>query len=248
MATNKPVLFYAIPTYDNSYIGDVMDGYYDGVNGGVEHIPHSKMKVSGSLLANVFNRLWAECFTHNVRVDAGIEVNHPRFTHFLMNHADIYVNDGGGWIHKMLKIMEDKRLDVLSVNSPIKTSTVNGVGDTSTAVMIGDKIRRLKLEELAKLPETITPADTLQEYGSDKLLINTGVMLVDLARIDPTKQYFHITDGMKRMDNKALFVDVLSEDWNFSMMLNKAGLRYGATRAIKLLHYGQAVWGNQHEV
>jgi hypothetical protein len=124
---------------------------------------------------------------------------------------------------------------------PIKTNE----GLTSTAVNMGNGPRRITLTECAELPDPITPATVKEKFGSDRLLINTGLLLVDMRKINPLRHYFNITDWVEEV-NGNYRPRCMPEDWDFSEKLNKDGLRYGATRQIVANHWGQMAWDNQN--
>lgn len=117
-------------------------------------------------------------------------------------------------------------------------------GLTSTALDNGDgrPVRRLTLNELYK--------DYEPTFTDPKLLINTGLMLVDLRSPifkDPNnveKLAFTMVDKIKTNKDGSFAVDGTPEDWNFSRKMRELGASIWATREIPIVHKGGGVWGN----
>lgn len=179
-----------------------------------------------SLLARCFNTLL--CNAYNLREQHG-------FTHFCLMHADIEVTTDG-WAVKMLDEMRHMELGALSAVVPIKQQD----GATSTALDVTpekDDVTILYMHDLFRMPETITGEDTKHLFGNEGLLINTGLMMLDMSKIDPTRQSFHIMDQIIRVDGK-YYPRGCPEDWHISRMFRRDGIRYGATRKITVKHWG----------
>lgn len=183
---------------------------------------------SNSLLCHCFNLLLANAINDHA-------------THFVLLHSDCAPESG--WLAKMLEIIESHQLAALSVVSPIKTHR----GLTSTALDYADRgPRRLTLKEIHnKLPETFTVEDTQYAFpdGHERLLINTGCLLIDLQRFDHRPPAFKTQDAWC-FSEKWLGAWTFPEDWGFSRELAGLGLRYAATRAVGLVHYGAAPFVN----
>jgi hypothetical protein len=173
-----------------------------------------------SLLTKNFNILWGNGL--NVRADG--------FTHWLMLHADITPEDG--FLDKMINTMEERQADVLSVVSPIKTSK----GLTSTALDVDGKwrVKPLSMKDIFDREETFT---------EENLLINTGLMLVDFRKPWVEKIHFRMEDDIIMHEGKWTAVS-MSEDWLFSRDAKALGAKIFATRAIKILHHGNAAYTN----
>jgi len=199
----------------------------------------------GSVLTNVFNRLWASAL-QNVR--GGV-------THFAMLHSD--VGPENGWLGKLLDELVGADADLVSVVLPIK----NDQGLTSTGLGEIDEeyhYRRLTMKELYELPVTFTADDVEKTMpwgkpGSGRVLIvNTGCWVCDLRRPFWTardehgflKMYFANHDRIRELENGQFFVEFAPEDWLFSRMCHAAGAKVAATRAVKCLHYGEIGWPN----
>lgn len=176
---------------------------------------------SWSLLAKNFNHLLAAA------------INNGKYRYFCLLHADIVPQDPR-WLSKMLDEMESTGADILSVVSPIK----NFKGVSSTALMrdvpAGEdptppvEVRRLTMNEIMERPETFT--DPL-------LVVNTGLMLVDLQAPWIGKVWFEIKDRVIFEDGKYKAVTI-PEDWLFSLRARQHGARIYATRKVPILHVG----------
>ena len=174
-----------------------------------------------SALTRVFNTLW--CMALNDR---------PTVTHFAMIHDDIVPQPG--WLDIMLKIMEEKKCDVLSAIVPQKTMQ----GLTSTAWDLGGghyNIQRMTIKEAYNMDVTV---------ADPNLLINTGLMLVDMTKDWVEKIVFRFEDDIIKKDGKFMPVEI-SEDWYFSREARKLGAILMATRAVKVKHMGRAAYSNE---
>lgn len=184
----------------------------------------------GSLLANVFNVVWTQAL--EARDNHGV-------THFAMLHADVAPQLG--WADVLLAECERLKADVVSCVLPIK----DGRGVTSTAIdNPGDPwrpLRRLTMREIAKLPETFTAADA--GYPGHRLLLNTGCWLADLRKPWADDAYFTIQDRRVIRDGKR-DVETIPEDWFFSRLVQDAGGKVYATRKVKAIHRGEAMYPN----
>jgi len=193
-----------------------------------------------SALPHNFNTGW--CVALNI-VHLG-----ERVDYFAMLHADIAPEPG--WLSKLIEEMEDKQLDVLSAVSPIK----NNLGLTSTAIDNNERdtwrpMCRLTMKEVFDLPETFTEDDL-----PGPLLINTGCWVVKWNQDWCKQVHFEFNDRI--VFNTALnryMPEFEPEDWCISRMFNDLGLRVGATRKVRLAHYGDREyrndhpWGNAHD-
>ena len=104
-----------------------------------------------------------------------LSTNERMASHFCLLHDDIVPEPL--WLDKMMRIMEEQHADILSVVVPLK----NDKGLTSTAldVGVGDedphwRVKRLTLKEIYN--------DYEPTFTHEKLLVNTGLMLVDLRK------------------------------------------------------------------
>jgi hypothetical protein len=188
------------------------------------------MTSAHSLLCHGFNTFW---------VDALNRRQTEHVDRFVMLHADVapLLPD---WLPKLLKIMDDHRLDVLSAVVPIKTQ--DGSDETSTAAEKGMTRRRLRQSEIEEFPRTFN-AQWFFERDGEILLTNTGLMAVRLTApwVDEFPG-FTIQDAIYFDDDGKYQAGVIPEDWMFSHWLHEHGVRYGATTAIPVKHVGTASW------
>jgi predicted O-methyltransferase YrrM len=175
------------------------------------------MEMSVSLLAHCFNNLWAVAL--NLR---------PRVTHFLLWHSDI-LPAVDRWAEVLREQMEYHDVRVISAVSPIKSAA----GMTSTARDRGQfDARRYSLAEILSGPETLTSRDI------PDLLINTGLMLVDLREPWAEQVHFEINDRIVKEGDRWV-AQTEPEDWNFSRQLARLGVPFAATRAVAVEHVGE---------
>jgi hypothetical protein len=211
----RPRLVVGLPTYDGRrYNGKAMSEIL-----GISNLDVRCIEIQNSLLALAFNQAWAAALNDNA-------------TFFLMLHEDIIpVTDQ--WVAVMFRELMDRRADVISVVSPIKTPD----GLTSTAVETDDpwNPRRLTMTEVYERPETWT------EEG---LLLNTGLMLVDFRAPWVNDAYFTINDRIIRKPTGEYMAEVQPEDWNISRTARAAGAKLYATRKVTVLHVGRAGYDN----
>lgn len=191
--------------------------------------PILNMEVHSSLLANGFNRAWALMLT----------LRQQGLTHFLMVHADIIPKEPR-WLETMLvRMHETPECEVLSAVVPIK----NEEGLTSTAIDTGDpwRPRRLTTTEVKQKPVTWTEPN---------LLINTGLLLVDIRKAWVEQCHFEIKDRIIKLPNGLYEAQVQPEDWYFSRQLHALGVKPWATQ-LPLQHWGEKgydseqVWGHE---
>jgi hypothetical protein len=191
-----------------------------------------------SLLCKGFNDAWASALQLN---EAGAA------QYFLLHHDDIEVRTPH-WLDVLVDEAQRTGAAVLSVVQPIKTDEVD---ETSTAM--GHPTdpwsqRKFSLREIGALPETFCAADT--RWPHQPLLVNTGLMLVDLSRpefheVDADgflRFRFTIQDRVRKSTWKA---ECLSEDWYFSRQCWEAGLPVYCTRRVECGHWGAKAWSNQ---
>lgn len=180
-----------------------------------------------SWLTKNFNDLY--CHALNTRKEGT--------THFLLMHADVVPEPM--WLDKMMALMKSYDADVLSAVIPIKSQD----GFTSTALDkppfpgAGDmRVKRLTMHEIfTEYPSTFTHED---------ILINTGLMLIDLRKPWVEEICFHMEDRVIK-DAKGDFVaHGMPEDWLFSRDAKKLGAKLFATREVKVSHVGTAVYNN----
>ncbi len=187
-----------------------------------------------SLLARGFNTLY--CNALNKR---------PEVIHFLMIHSDIVPEPG--FIRKMYKEMGRTKADVLSVVLPLKDNR----GLTSTALLdstIGENPRRVSVSELDNLPETFGKDDLADFFkgrrGSSTLLVNSGLMLVNLQKPWVEKVWFAIEDYIFKNKDGKFETYTFSEDWFYSKQAQMRGAKVMATQIVRARHIGDASFPN----
>jgi GT2 family glycosyltransferase len=160
-----------------------------------------------------------------------------KVTHLCILHTDIEVEQL--WLDKMMKIMEEKKADIVSVAMPLK----NGKKDTSTAIYEKNQDRkpartvtRLTMEDIEKRGGTFT------EEG---LLVNTGLMLIDMRGnwFDGSK--FTMEDVISKDEQGIYHAHIFPEDWEFSHQAALKGASIWVTNEIQAWHHGGGRWGNQ---
>lgn len=172
-----------------------------------------------SMTTLCFNALWASALNQK---KTGV-------THFAMCHDDI--TPEAGWLDKMLAIMEREKCHILSAVSPLK----NESGLTSTAVDNDTwNPPRFTLRQLSKMPSTFT---------SPKLLLNTGLMLVDIRETWVDTMLFDVKNAML-LGEKGFSPIAFTEDWLFSRKANALGKKLCATTEVKLTHCGSKNFAN----
>jgi len=160
----------------------------------------------------------------------------PRgFTHFAMMHADIFPE--AGWLDKLLEIMAREQADVVSAIVPIKDDQ----GLTSTALETDDfwRPRRLTLTEVYE--------EWAPTFSMPNLLLNTGLMLVDIRKPWAKKVRFHVEDKIEEITPGVFKAFFAPEDWNFSRDASKLGAKLVATREVMVEHIGPMNYPNRHK-
>jgi hypothetical protein len=216
-------IYVALPTYDGSRsnTGAILDLQASLGDRAILH------ECSSSLLTYNFNGEWAEAL--NRREEFGL-------SHFLLLHADVLPLDPN-WITLLLSEMTRVDAQVLSLVLPIKSAD----GLTSTALDTDPWYpRRLTLAEVMALPVTFT---------HEKLLVNTGCLLVRFDEPWVERICFQTRDAIRRGTDGKFQAVVEPEDWNFSRQCHSLGVRMFATRVVKAIHQGtngyrnDVVWG-----
>jgi hypothetical protein len=210
----------ALPTYDGSRLN------LQAVMQAVAHpAPFAGVRIDDqgcSLLANNFNAMWARALNERSN---GI-------THFLMLHADV-IPLSPNWVGEMHEIMQQVGASVLSVILPIKDHW----GLTTTAMERNHvwAPRRLTMKEVYQQPPTFT---------HERLLVNTGLMMVDFRSSWVERAYFTINDAIGRKPSGEFYARAESEDWFFSRLARSLGATLFATREIAATHFGPACYDN----
>jgi hypothetical protein len=241
-----------IPTYDDTVKAGLTQAIMqEGQTPGCP--PYTVAFKASSLLA----------FAHNSLLCTALN-NRSQISHLLINHADVVPDPG------YLKTLYDEMLmtgaGVVSVLMPLKDRK----GLTSTA-LLPDYARadwairprtytrqRVTMSEAMTLPETFGAAEVAQVFGKPAegaaLLVNTGLMLIDVQQPWAEQAHFEINDAIDRNADGKFIADVEPEDWNFSRQLAVLGVKVVCTRKVKAIHVGRAnfpndaAWGEwQHD-
>lgn len=233
---NKPRrVFLGLPTGANDMVAA---GTMNGVLGVAHGRYDCKAKnQAGSLLPSTFNHLYCQA------------LNDPKADVFVMLHSDIAPCQMD-WLDTLLDLMYEYEADVISAVSPIKSQH----GLTSTAVDTDHwRPRRLTMKEIQEIPPTFNTHDVRKRFSeldveTSQLLINTGMMAVNLHRPESQELFFEFHDRIVRIeqDDKIVFCpETAPEDWLFSRQCNELGLNVFATREIPLVHMGGVPFKNQ---
>jgi hypothetical protein len=212
-----------LPTYDGTR-------YNSSALGSLKLAGVSTFECASSLLAAAFNRCWAKAL--NSRADG--------VTHFLLLHADVIpVEDT--WLQELLEEFEANKCQVLSAVIPVKAASgITSIGWETENIW---RPRRLTLRELH---------DRSVTWTHPKLLVNTGMLLVDFRQPWVEKIAFTINDRIS-FEGGRWAVDVEPEDWNFSRQCRALGVPVHVTRRVALSHVGAAAyrndfaWGQAHD-
>ena len=210
------------------------------------------INVGGSNTAKAFNMLWAQALNAHRVGDAD---------YFAMLHSDCVPR--GRWLETLWDELHANRLDLISVVSPIKNQ--HGLTSCGCDVSNDDpwNVRRFTMREIMALPETFDETDTIAaglNNNATPLLINTGCMLIDMR--NPKWQEkdaegylkfrFTFYDRIRTDADGDYEANSISEDWDWSRMMRRAGMRYAATRKVPLSHIGRwpykntTAWGDWH--
>jgi len=216
-------LYVALPSYDGSRSNTL--GILDLQSTlGDRAILHES---TGSLLTHNFNTNLCEAL--NRREEFGL-------SHFILLHSDVLPLDPN-WITLLLSEMSRVDAQVLSLVLPIKSAD----GLTSTALDTDEWYpRRLTMAEVMSLPVTFT---------HEKLLINTGCLLIRFDEPWVEKVCFQTKDAIRRDADGKFHAVAEPEDWSFSRQCRSLGVRMFATRIVKAVHQGtngyrnDVVWG-----
>lgn len=228
---DKPKVYLAMPQYGGTaHVGAMYSAISWPTEGGVDVVDFSDS--GSSLLPHSFNGLLARAL--DLR-DEG------KVTHFAMLHSDIHTQ--AGWIDRLYQEARNYKAAVISAVVPIKDREP---GRTSTA--IGSREypwvpkAYIELRHRADLPPTFGAKEVCTD-SDDVFLINTGCLLADLRMPFWESFAFDFRSRITKKDGKR-FAQIQPEDWLLSRALDEAGIRYAATWAVSLVHYGAGEWDN----
>lgn len=177
-----------------------------------------------------FNTLFAEALN---------ERKHG-LTHFAMLHIDVVAEHG--WLDKMLDLMEKHEADILSAVIPIKTRDgyVSTAIDQSNGAGMGTRehyaISALNLREVHRMKDAT--------FTDENLLINTGLMLIDMRKPWVEQICFRFENEILKMPDGEFKAFQVSEDWHLSRQARALGAKLYATREVKVKHMGRAAYPN----
>lgn len=226
----KPQVYLATPCYNNTVNSAHVETIYYASKQG---LLKQKMAPSFSILTHTFNLAYAHALTMRTK---GI-------THFCMLHDDIVPSEFF-WLDKMMALMKANEADILSVVSPIKDEK----GLTSTALDLPlpgsqyDPNYRLTRLTLKEIYENYPPT-----FTHEKLLVNSGLMLVDITKPFADKICFRFENRIEfNKVTQQYDALVMSEDWLFSRDAAKLGAKIFATREVPIYHCGSFKFPNTH--
>jgi predicted O-methyltransferase YrrM len=218
-------------------------------SGPYKDVPRVQDDAGSSLLGNSFDSHWATALN--------FQASGQPVTHFAMLHSDIVPQDW--WLDQLLHDLQEAKADVCAAVVPIKDAR----GLTSTAIDNPndgwDVLRRLTLQEVARLPEVFTAADC--GYPDNLLLANTGCWVCDFTRPWRFRVNFEIRNRIVYKTKEGEVLDpsrfyrtyppdgkwqtqVRPEDWEFSRKVGRLGGKVICTRRVKLTHPGELPWPN----
>lgn len=243
---DKPTIFLGMPFFPGSLEMESVLGIVSAQSPDYHLI---FVNVGGSNTAKAFNMLWSQALNACERGDVA---------YFAMLHADCCPK--GPWLQTLWSLLHENRLDLISVVSPIKNQ--HGLTSCGCDYEQGNpwKVRRFTSTEIARLPETFDVTDAIAaglNPAGTPLLVNTGCMLLDLSNpkwhevdVEGDLQFrFTFYDRIRRF-NGQWAAQSISEDWDWSRMMAASGMRYAATRKVRLDHMGRwpykntGVWGD----
>ena len=224
---NPPANVYiGIPTYDGRVHKNLTNALQRAA---MRRVSKTTSIITCSILPRAFNLLFAHAL--NERRNGT--------THFCLLHDDVVPQPL--WLDEMLGLMKKHQADVLSVVIPIKNE--KGLTSTALDVGIGDedphwRVKRLTLTEIYNNYEPT--------FTDEKLLVNTGLMLVDLSKPWVENVWFAFEDKIipdPKVPGNFKAVGV-SEDWFFSRRARELGAKLFATREVAVRHVGSADYSN----
>lgn len=217
-------IYLAIP----SYSGKLLHGHLDAILQASQD-KVGPLDISGiSALTFNFNLLFANALNARKR---GI-------THFAMMHDDLVPELY--WLDKLHALLEKHRADMISVVAAIKDTR----GLTSTALDIS-----LDGSDPYWRPTRLTLTEIFNDYpptfSHPKLLLNTGLMLIDLRKPWVEEMYFEFDDRIIKNQDGDFVAQFAPEDWNFSRKARSLGAKLLATREVTCKHHGNTVFHNR---
>lgn len=223
-------VFLGIPFYQ-LINGQAADAYDNGVARDSQN-QYVKAFAADSFLARNFNHLWTEALNTRKR----------GWTHFCMIHADVSPHTPC-WIDVLVEEMKQVGADLLHVILPIKSHH----GLTSTAVYHKPtgNVRRLTMREVHAIQApTFDAAGAGFPGGEHLLMASTGLWICDFTKPWVEQVWFEVRDRILKHDGGEFYYETRPEDWHFSLLLHKLGLKVYGTKKIVTGHWGQVEFRN----
>ncbi len=193
----------------------------------------AEMDMNCGHLCHNFNSLLTQCIQWR---DDG------KGTHMFMVHSDIEAERGCADL-----LAEEMHLynliaisGVIAIKDPDQDRTSTAIGSKSEP---WEAKRYIHRRQYGKMPTTFTGADVC-ENDDEVLLINTGLMLIDLRHPFWDEFAFNAPATILKKEGKRIPI-FRPEDWEMSRELDRAGLRYGATWRPYAQHIGATTWDNR---
>jgi protein-L-isoaspartate O-methyltransferase len=238
MATARNQVAICLPHTYNAHVSSVQAAMLGCAGRYADRVAFINM-ACGSLTHN-FNTMFAQCLAMR---DAG------KLTHMAMIHSDISADHG--WVDVLSEEMCLTRAAVVSAVVAIKdpdddrsSTAIGTVGDP------WDIKRYIHMRERGAIPETFTTADVCEP--DEVLLINTGVMLIDLREdfwtdCDGEGNVFAFQVGNRIIvdEDGKLKPQFEPEDWKMSRELHARGVPYASTFRPLTRHIGVDIWENR---
>jgi hypothetical protein len=240
----RPKIYVGMPLYTRQVDMDAAVAYLEKPSRKIDFDVIGSYK-NRSLLPYCFNELYADAINNMLH---GV-------THFAMQHGDavpqVY------WLDILYQEQVRLKADMVAAVIPLKDRS----GRTSTAIDNPENLwapRRLTMEEVYNLPETFSIEDIQTAGMGDPgggLLLNTGCFICHLLKpwamkINPANGYlqcmFMFRDAIIKNRENKWQAAVASEDWNYSRWLNFENAKLFATRKVKVNHWGDESFTNDH--
>jgi len=216
-------IFCGVPTYKNDLHADVM---FTALQASREHNVMFG-KADSSACTMMFNILLLQALEERARGNAD---------YFLLWHSDVVPEPL--FVDKMVRIAREKNAEVLSAIIPIKDE--KGLTSTALDEVVGDypalwRVRRLTMREIMQKEPTFT---------DPKILVNTGLLLIDLKAPWADKFHFHFDDNIIEYHGRRLPA-IIPEDWMFSRDIRALGAGpQWVTREVAVRHFGDTAYPN----
>lgn len=234
-------IFIGVPIHGGSVSAPTANSIVSAASG-LQH--EIQFQIVGlSLLARGFNTLFCSAYKRD-------------FDYFILLHSDIGVYSnipGTSWADILVNRLRQLEMASVSVVSPIK----NEQGVTSTALQLHKNnpygMRRITVKELEKLPpqcilkEDVCKLFNVPQEEAGPLLINTGVLCMDLKNVDwfgLRWPGFHIEDCIAWNKQGVPDPYTTPEDWNLSRWLDRKKLSYCAISDLQINHLGSKSFTN----